>query len=70
MVPSHLVHRGSSGGRGILLYFAGSVLTTGRPAHYMTQPEFVKALRQLTEKSPYPELNLVRKDDFIKTFGN
>ncbi len=35
----------------------------------MTQLQFIEALRSLAEKSPYPDLKLVRRQEFIDTFG-
>ncbi|MHC4294928.1 MAG: tetratricopeptide repeat protein [Planctomycetota bacterium] len=54
---------------GVVCYFVVSMLLAVKPAHHMTQPEFIQGLHELTEKSPYGELSLVRKKDFIRTFG-
>ncbi len=56
-------------GGGAMLYFVSDMMNTTKPAHSMTQQEFIEELRELVKQSPHAELRIVRKDAFRATFG-
>ncbi len=54
---------------GAMLYFVTDMMNTTKPAHSMTQQEFIEELRELVKQSPHAELRIVRKNAFRATFG-
>ena len=54
---------------GFVYYCAARVMRAGKPAHYMTRSEFITALDDLTVNSPYRELDVIRREDFLASFG-